>query len=190
MKQIWPMLLLMFPMLVTAQDAQEPMPVVEVQTSLGRFTLTLDAKNAPVTVDNFIAYVTAGFYDGTIFHRVIDGFMAQGGGFDIAYNKKETRPPIKNESGNGLRNRRGTIVMARLPDPDSATAQFFINFKDNTSLDARPERAGYAVFGYVSDGMDVVDRMAEIPTGPGGPFSTDVPQSTILIERMSLKIPQ
>ena len=154
MKQIWPLLLLMFPMLVTAQDAQEPMPVVEVQTSLGSFTLTLDAKNAPVTVDNFIAYVTAGFYDGTIFHRVIDGFMAQGGGFDIAYNKKETRPPIKNESGNGLSNRRGTIVMARLPDPDSATAQFFINFKDNTRLDGM----GFSPFGKVRD-MGVIDKL-------------------------------
>ncbi len=190
MSKTWPWLFLLFPVLVTAQDDPEPMPLVEVETSLGSFTLTLDAKNAPATVDNFIAYVTAGFYEGTIFHRVIGGFMAQGGGYDIAYKKKETRSPIKNESGHGLSNQRGTIAMARLPDPDSATAQFFINLKDNTNLDARPERAGYAVFGYVSDGMDVVDRMAEIPTGPGGPFSTDVPQSTILIERMSLKITQ
>lgn len=190
MRKIWPWLLLLSPMLVTAQDAPEPMPVVEVQTSLGSFTLTLDAKNAPVTVANFIDYVTAGFYDGTIFHRVIGNFMAQGGGYDIAYDKKDTRPPIKNESGNGLSNRHGTIAMARLPDPHSATAQFFINLKDNPNLDGRPERAGYTVFGHVSDGMDVIDRMAEIPTGPGGPFPTDVPQSTILIERMSLKTAQ
>lgn len=190
MRKIWLWLLLLSPMLVTAQDAPEPMPVVEVQTSLGSFTLTLDAKNAPVTVANFIDYVTAGFYDGTIFHRVIGNFMAQGGGYDIAYDKKDTRPPIKNESGNGLSNRHGTIAMARLPDPDSATAQFFINLKDNPNLDGRPERAGYTVFGHVSDGMDVIDRMAEIPTGPAGPFPTDVPQSTILIERMSLKTAQ
>ena len=142
-------------------------PKVLMKTSLGNVTLDLDAAKAPVSVKNFLAYVESGAYNGTIFHRVIDGFMIQGGGFNAYRQRRPTQAPIKNEAGNGLKNLRGTIALARTSVVDSATNQFFINLKDNDFLDHKGEDArafGYAVFGRVVDGMDVVDRIAKVPT--------------------------
>jgi len=159
---------------------------VALQTSKGTIVLALDAEKAPETVENFLGYVDAGHYDGTIFHRVIQGFIIQGGGFTPEFEQKQTRKPVKNEADNGLQNLRGTIAMARTMDPHSATAQFFINVADNDFLNftsRTPRGYGYAVFGKVIEGMDVVDRIANTPTGPGGPFPSNVPQRTILIEK-------
>jgi len=155
---------------------------VEMKTSLGTIKLSLDPDKAPKTVDNFVQYVRDGFYDGTVFHRVIEGFMIQGGGFTPDMQKKETRAPIENEAANGLKNQRGTIAMARTSDPHSATAQFFINHKDNAFLDY-PSRDGwgYAVFGKVTDGMEVVDAIASQPTGISQGMR-DVPKQTVVIE--------
>jgi len=161
---------------------------VKLHTSLGAITLQLFDDKAPETVKNFKTYVQDGFYDGTIFHRVIPGFMAQGGGFTSDFEQKKTRPSIQNEANNGLKNHRGSVAMARTPDPHSATAQFFINYKDNDFLDytsSTPNGWGYAVFGEVIEGMDVVDQMAKIPTGKRGMFQ-DVPQQTIVIERAEI----
>ena len=155
-------------------------PVVVMETSMGRIRIALDKEKAPVSTANFLAYVRSGHYDGTIFHRVIPGFMAQGGGFDAMMKQKEDlRPGIKNESENGLSNLRGTISMARTTDPDSATAQFFINVVDNQKLDAHGG-PGYAVFGRVLEGMDVVDRIVAVPTGNRGPYG-NVPLQAIAI---------
>lgn len=168
-----------------AQDI--PMyPKVLLETNKGNIVLELDGNRAPITVFNFVQYVRAGHYDGTIFHRVIPGFMAQGGGYDASYNEKPTGNPIPNESGNGLSNQVGTVAMARTGNPHTATAQFFINVADNSRLDPSPQRWGYAVFGRVIEGMDVVEAIVAIPTGPGGPFPTDAPQSVVLIEKASL----
>jgi peptidyl-prolyl cis-trans isomerase B (cyclophilin B) len=164
-------------------------PQVKLQTSLGDVVLKLDAAKAPVTVQNFLTYVKEGHYDGTIFHRVIPGFMAQGGGFTEDFKQKSTHSPIKNEADNGLKNKRGTIAMARTSDPVSATAQFFINYKDNDFLDYKsptPQGWGYAVFGEVTQGMDVVDKMATVPTGSGGPMPTDVPKTPIVIQKATV----
>ena len=130
------------------------------QTSIGDFTVELDKTNAPITVANIVQYANDGFFDGTIFHRVLDNFVVQGGGFTADLERKETRDPIENESSNGLSNVRGTIGMARGSDPDSATSQFYINVTDNPELDAQPGQEGYAVFGVVTSGMDVVDQIA------------------------------
>jgi peptidyl-prolyl cis-trans isomerase A (cyclophilin A) len=139
-------------------------PVVVLETSLGTIRIALDKEKAPLTVENFLKYVRARHYDGTIFHRVIPNFMAQGGGFGADMVEKPTRPPIRNEARNGLRNSRGTVAMARTSDPNSASAQFFINVKDNHRLDFGIGGAGYAVFGEVVAGMDVVDRMVAVAT--------------------------
>ncbi len=155
-------------------------PVVIIKTSEGDVTVKLNPQKAPVTVENFLAYVDSGFYNGTIFHRVIPNFMVQGGGFLPDMSKKETRDPIANESKNRLHNIRGTIAMARTNDPDSATAQFFINQRSNLQLDWTPGRMGYTVFGEVVDGMQVVDFIASAETGKVGPFS-DVPLQPIMI---------
>lgn len=157
-------------------------PKVEINTSEGVFVVELDGRRAPISVHNFVTYVQNGFYDGTIFHRVIAGFMAQAGGFDSKLAEKKTRAPIPNESGNGLNNRRGTIAMARTGEPHSATAQFYINLNDNISLDPNPKRWGYTVFGEVVAGMDVLDKIAAIPTGADGPFRSDVPTKPVIIE--------
>jgi len=162
-----------------AADAAHPTVVLE--TTLGRIKIALDRDKAPQSVDNFLEYVRAGHYDGTIFHRVIPGFMVQGGGFDSSMKQKATRPPIKNEASNGLHNRRGTVAMARTNDPDSATSQFFINVKDNPALDYGPRNAGYAVFGEVVDGMGVVDRIVAVPTTTRAPHA-DVPATPIVIK--------
>ena len=165
---------------------------VKLETSLGTITLRLDRAKAPVSTENFIAYVQNGHYDGTIFHRVIPGFMAQGGGYSADFKQKPTESPIKNEADNGLKNKRGTIAMARTSDPHSATAQFFINYVDNTFLDyksATPQGWGYAVFGEVTGGMDVVDEMSKVPTGAGGPMPTDVPKTPIVIQKATVITP-
>jgi peptidyl-prolyl cis-trans isomerase A (cyclophilin A) len=156
-------------------------PVVALETSLGTIKVALDRDKAPVTVENFLQYVRSGHYDGTIFHRVIPNFMVQGGGFDAGMKQKPTKPPIKNEASNGLKNRRGTVAMARTNDPDSATSQFFINVKDNTMLDYGMRNAGYAVFGEVVEGMDIVDRIVAVPTTTRAPHA-DVPRMPVLIK--------
>lgn len=159
-------------------------PIVKLTTNLGPITIELYPDKAPKTVENFLTYVNNGFYDGTIFHRVMRGFMIQGGGLTPNLVKKPARSPIVNECGPDLRNRRGTIAMARLNDPDSATCQFFINLVDNPSLDFDgPYKPGYAVFGKVIEGMDVVDRIAEIPVRSVGPALTHLPQQTVIIEQ-------
>ena len=140
-------------------------PQVVFKTSKGEMTIELFADRAPVTVRNFLAYVNSGFYNGTIFHRVIPGFVIQGGGFTAAMERKDTRPPIKNEADNGLHNVRGTVAMARTQNVNSATSQFFINHRDNDFLDHGSRDFGYAVFGKVVRGMEVVDQIAQVPTG-------------------------
>ena len=159
-----------------------------IETSMGTITVELDDAKAPVTVTNFIEYVKSGHYEGTIFHRVIDGFMIQGGGFTKDMNQKETRAPIKNEAANGLKNARGTLAMARTMIVDSATSQFFINLVDNEFLDYRgpdPRMFGYAVFGKVTDGMEVVDRIAKVKTGFAGPHQ-NVPEEPVIIRKVHL----
>ncbi len=153
---------------------------VRFETTMGEFVVTLFPGDAPLTVANFLSYVDQGHYDGTLFHRVIPGFMIQGGGFDRALNLKPTFPPIANESGNGLQNVIGTIAMARTSDPDSATSQFFINLASNENLDARGSRPGYAVFGRISDGMEVVNKIARVPTGTLGQFR-NIPEDDVVI---------
>ena len=158
---------------------------VLLKTSKGDITIALDDEKAPKTVENFLAYVDSGFYDGTIFHRVIEGFMIQGGGLEPDLTKKATQPPVENEAKNGLKNARGTIAMARTGQPHSATAQFFINHRDNTNLDYPSfDGWGYAVFGKVTSGMDVVDAIAEVPTERRGGRG-DVPSEAITIESVS-----
>nr|WP_026610618.1 peptidylprolyl isomerase [Methylocaldum szegediense] len=170
-------------------NMNEPAPQVKLETNLGDIILKLDSTKAPVTVENFLTYVCEGHYDGTIFHRVIPNFMAQGGGYTEDFKRKPTHKAIKNEADNGLKNKRGTIAMARTSDPHSATSQFFINFVDNAFLDYKsstPQGWGYAVFGEVTEGMDVVDKMATIPTGPGGPMASDVPTTPIILEKATV----
>lgn len=158
---------------------------VDVTTNHGTFTIELDAAKAPKSVANFLAYVDAKHYDGTVFHRIIPTFMIQGGGFDAQLEKKPTRAPIENEATNGLKNARGTVAMARTSDPHSATSQFFVNVVDNTMLDHQAPVGpgwGYAVFGKVTSGMDVVDKIKGVRTGAGGPFAKDCPLEPVVIE--------
>jgi peptidyl-prolyl cis-trans isomerase A (cyclophilin A) len=161
-------------------------PMVVLETSKGEVEIELDAEKAPVTVENFLAYVDSGFYDGTIFHRVIPDFMIQGGGFDAGMSQKPTRAPIANEADNGLRNVRGTLAMARTQAKDSATAQFFVNLKDNAFLDHGTRDFGYAVFGRVTRGMDVVDAIAAVPTGTRGGHQ-NVPTDPVTIQKARRK---
>jgi peptidyl-prolyl cis-trans isomerase B (cyclophilin B) len=161
-------------------------PKIEMNTTKGKIVLELYADKAPKTVENFLAYLDAGFYDGTIFHRVIPGFMIQGGGFTADMKKKDARPPIDNEADNGLRNERGTIAMARTTNPHSATAQFFINTVNNDFLNYRNKSSqgwGYAVFGRVAEGMAVVEAISGVKTGTRGPFR-NVPTDPIVITRV------
>lgn len=164
-------------------------PQVELKTSLGSIGIELYPDKAPQTVKNFLEYVKSDFYKGTVFHRVIPGFMIQGGGFSPDFTQKATRDPVQNEAANGLKNDIGTIAMARTPNPHSATAQFFINVADNGFLNHSAPTArgyGYTVFGKVVQGMDVVNRIAQIPTGPGGPFPQDVPRQEVVIQDVRL----
>ena len=161
-------------------------PTVELQTTMGNIVLELNADKAPKSVANFMQYAKKGFYNGTVFHRVIPGFMIQGGGFDEKMSQKNTEAPIENEAKNGLRNQRGTIAMARRGDPHSATAQFFINHKDNDNLDYPSfDGWGYAVFGKVTQGIDVVDKIADVPTTNVGPHQ-NVPRTPIVIKAVKV----
>lgn len=169
-----------------AQQSIPLFPTITLQTNHGEIVLELDGKRAPITVANFVTYVRGGHYDGTIFHRVIPGFVAQGGGYTIKYDERPTRDPIPNESGNGLTNVQGSIAMARQGEPHTATSQFFINLGDNNALDPNPRRWGYTVFGQVVKGMEVLEKIAAIPTGSGGSFPSDVPQAPVIIEKASL----
>jgi len=173
-----------------ATDKPATASKVLVKTSLGDMTVELYADKAPKSVENFLAYANSGFYDGTIFHRVIDNFMIQGGGFTRELRQKPTRPAIPNEAKNGLSNLRGTVTMARTGDPNSATAQFFINVVDNQRLDYTSDQNGmtwgYAVFGKVISGLDVVDKIKAVPTGAQGPFKSDVPTTPVVIEKVSV----
>ena len=159
-------------------------PQVDLKTNHGTIRLELYPAKAPKTVENFLQYVKDGHFNGTIFHRVIDGFMVQGGGFDKSYRQKATRPPIENEAKNGLKNDLGTVAMARTSAPHSASSQFFINGKNNDFLNAASAQDGwgYTVFGKVISGMDVVMKISKTPTGPGGPFPTDAPREMVVIE--------
>jgi peptidyl-prolyl cis-trans isomerase A (cyclophilin A) len=171
----------------TEKPAQGGSNVVVLETSLGNIEIELDAQKAPVSVENFLAYVDSGHYDGTVFHRVIPDFMIQGGGFDKSFAQKATRGPIKNEADNGLLNQRGTVAMARTSDVNSATSQFFINLKDNAFLNHGGRDFGYAVFGKVTSGMDVVDKIAAVPTGAKGPFGQDAPQTDVVLTKARRK---
>lgn len=169
----------------TENNMSDTQTKVKLTTTLGEIIIQLNTEKAPVSSANFLTYVNEGFYNGTIFHRIIPGFMAQGGGFDTSFNQKAVHAPIKNEANNGLANSRGTISMARTNDPNSATAQFFINYKDNSFLNHTSPTAsgwGYAVFGEVIEGMDVVDAMAKQATGNRGGHQ-DVPKTDIIIEK-------
>ena len=169
-----------------ATETNAASPKVLIKTSSGDMTVELYPDKAPKSVENFLAYVKSGFYDGTIFHRVIANFMIQGGGFTKDLRQKSTRQPIVNESKNGLSNLRGTLAMARTGDPNSATAQFFINTVDNPRLDGTEAAPGYAVFGKVTSGLDVVDKIKALPTGAQGPFRSDVPTTPVVIEKVTL----
>ena len=172
----------------TENMMSDTQPKVKLQTTLGDIVIQLNTEKAPISAKNFLTYVNEGFYDGTIFHRVIPGFMAQGGGFTTDFTQKTVHDSIKNEADNGLQNTRDTLAMARTPDPDSATAQFFINYKDNSFLNhtsPTPNGWGYAVFAEVVEGMDVVDAMADVPTGNRGGHQ-DVPKTDIIIEKTEI----
>lgn len=169
--------------------ASEAKPTVQIVTNLGAMLIELDSEKAPGTVENFLQYVADGYYENTIFHRVIKGFMIQGGGFTLDFEKKQTRDPVQNEADNGLKNDRFTIAMARTQAPHSATAQFFINTANNDFLNHRSKDIagwGYAVFGKVVEGQEVADWIGNAPTGPAGPFAKDVPDSPIVIESVTL----
>ena len=161
-----------------------------LHTSLGDITIELNAEKAPKSVENFVQYAKEGFYNGTVFHRVIPGFMVQGGGYAKDLQEKKTRAPIRNEANNGLSNLKYSVSLARTPDPPSARAQFFINLVDNKRLDytsdASPATWGYAVFGKVVKGSEIVDKIAAIPTGAAGPFSSDVPTTAVTIDKVDL----
>ncbi len=182
-----PSVAILFALLI-APAALAANPKVEIKTSLGAVVIELYPENAPKTVENFLQYVKDGFYDGTIFHRVIPGFMAQGGGFTPNFQQKPVRPAIRNEAGNGLRNAIGTVAMARTADAHSATAQFFINVSDNDFLDFKSpddKGYGYTVFARVASGMDVVQKMLLVPTATTGPHQ-NVPRQPVVIERARL----
>lgn len=186
------LLSLIFTLLSAASLAADKVPAhphIEMQTSLGTIKLELDGKQAPITVAHILTLVDTGYYDGTIFHRVIPGFMAQGGGYTPGLKLKEKQETIPNESGNGMSNLRGTIAMARTADPHSANSQFFINVADNTRLDPSKDAYrgswGYTVFGQVIEGMDVVDEIVNSKTGPAGDFAKDVPLIPIVIKKVS-----
>lgn len=181
---------LIVPALAADQPASAPtaakLPRVRVHTTMGNFVIELNPERAPLSVANFLEYVRSGQYSGTIFHRVVSNFVAQGGGYDTQYVEKPTRPPTANESGNGLSNLRGTVGMARAANPHSSTAQFYVNLADNPSLDPQPTRWGYAVFGRVSEGMTVIDDIGNVSTGAAGPLKEHVPLKQIVIQSIEI----
>ena len=180
--------LLLLPQLLAAQDAQPAAGSqrVRVVTNAGNFVIELDHNRAPRTVDAFLKYVKEGFYSGVIFHRVVAGFIAQAGGYTPDMQPKAVTENVVNESGNGLSNLRGTVGFARSNEPHSGTSQFYVNLADNVDLNPRPTRWGYAVFGKVVEGMEVVDDIGHRPTGGGGPFQSSVPVEPIVIQRIEL----
>lgn len=178
----WLAFLLLLPAVTLADPATQR---VRFETTAGDFVVELNAARAPLTVENFVRYARSGHYDGTVFHRVIAGFVVQGGGYDTRYHERPIQAPIPNESGNGLGNRRGTIAMARMEDPHSAASQFYINLADNVPLDPLPSRWGYAVFGQVTEGMEIVDAIATVPTGAAGPFPADTPLTPVVLRRVT-----
>lgn len=191
MRILWTsLLLLLLPLMSSAQEnGQTENPDVILHTNYGAIAVELFEDEAPESVSNFLQYARDGHYDGTLFHRVIDNFMIQTGGFDTDFNQKPTRDPIRNEADNGLENKRGTLAMARTNDPHSATSQFFINVSDNDFLNHRGTQSGqtwgYAVFGRVTDGMEVVDEIKSVPTGTHG-MHRDVPEEPVILERVEI----
>jgi cyclophilin family peptidyl-prolyl cis-trans isomerase len=178
-------------LLVANKSMAEEVQKVKFATTAGDFVVEVYPDKAPKTVENFLQYVREKHYDGTIFHRVIDNFMIQGGGFDSKFSQKKTRPPVVHEGREALakggpRNTVGTLAMARTNDPQSATAQFFINVNDNSFLDPNAQQPGYTVFGKVVSGMDIIQKVKSTPTGSGGPFPSDVPKTAILINSATL----
>jgi len=165
--------------------AADEFPRVLIKTTAGEIVIELDAARSPLTVANFLQYVNDGFYEGTIFHRVVSGFVVQGGGYTADLKSKETRPHVPNESGNGLSNRRMTIAMARTSEPHSANSQFYFNLADNMALDPKPTRWGYTVFGQVVEGMDIVDDIGYRPTSPKEGFE-NLPAATVIVEEMAV----
>jgi cyclophilin family peptidyl-prolyl cis-trans isomerase len=175
------------PLVSNAQSIDSnPSPRVRVFTTSGSFVIELDRGRAPLTVEKFLSYVASGFYNGTVFHRVVAGFVAQAGGYTADYQLKPTTGTVVNESGNGLSNLRGTVGFARSNEPHSGTSQFYVNLADNVDLNPRPTRWGYAVFGKVVEGMEVVDDIGHRPTGPGGSFERNVPVEPITIESIQI----
>ena len=172
--------------LASSALANDAAPQVKFETTLGNFVVEVYPDKAPKTVENFLLYVKSKQYDGTIFHRVIPNFMVQGGGYNAKYEEKIVRPPIPLEAQNGLKHETGTIAMARTNDPNSARAQFFVNVKDNPSLNAKGSADGYTVFGRVVSGMETINKIRDIPTGSGGPFATDAPKTPVLINSATL----
>jgi len=180
----WPALLLtVIAWQASAQSAPSTPIMVRFETSLGPFTIALDSERSPLSAANLARYAADGHYDGTIFHRVVPGFVIQGGGYTEDGTEKPARDPVPNESGNGLANRRGTVALARGPDPHSAAAEFYVNVADNINLDPRPDRWGFAVVGSVVQGMDVIDRIAAVRTGARGPFPQETPLEPVVIKR-------
>jgi cyclophilin family peptidyl-prolyl cis-trans isomerase len=163
-------------------SADSASTLVRLRTNQGVIVLELDANRAPLTVKNFLKYVRDKHFDGTLFHRIVPGFVIQGGGYTDKNIEKPTRDPIPNESGNGLSNRRGTVGLARTGDPHSGTSQFYINLADNIALDPQPSRWGYTVFGHVVEGMEIAQKISEVPTGASGPFE-DAPIKQVVIEK-------
>lgn len=174
------------PALAPAAAEAQQAPRVRVTTTLGEFVIELERARAPLTVEHFLEYVEDGHYEGTVFHRVVQGFVAQGGGYTADLELKDAPRTVANESGNGLSNLRGTVGMARSNEPHSASSQFYVNLADNLDLNPRPTRWGYAVFGRVVEGMETVDEIGHRPTGAGGPFSRNVPVEPIVIESVEL----
>ena len=181
------------PGLLTAEELPVASPLpdyprVAVETNAGNFVMELFTSRAPLTVTNFVQYVNSGFYEGTVFHRIVGGFVAQAGGYDVEYQLKPTGPSVPNEAGNGLSNRRGFVAMARTGDPHSADSQFYVNLADNLALDPRPTRWGYTVFGRVVEGMEAIDEIGYRATGPEprANLAQDVPQESIIITKMVL----
>lgn len=180
----WPALLLTVVAWQASAQGASPNPVmVRFETSLGPFTIALDSERSPLSAASLARYAADGHYDGTIFHRVVPGFVIQGGGYTEGGMEKPARDPVPNESGNGLTNRRGTVALARGPDPHSAAAEFYVNVADNMNLDPRPDRWGFAVVGTVVQGMEVIDRIAAVRTGARGPFAQETPLEPVVINR-------
>lgn len=178
----------LFAFAALGQETPTPVsgPLVRIDTTLGSFVIALEAERAPVSTANFLEYVQSGHYRNTIFHRVVPGFVVQGGGYTIAGREKRLRPNIANESRNGLLNRRGTVALARFAEPDTAAAQFFVNLSDNAALDPPLDGWGYTVFGSVIEGMDVVDRIGQVPTGASGVFDEEAPLELVVITDVAI----